>query len=798
MQLKAFISNIIILIIALSAMGQSSLKKAQKHVEAGNELLVGQTYPQYEKALEEFKKAHDIIPSNPDVNFKIGACYINTVDKTKAIDYLEEAIDRDASYNDVMYYLLGRAYHLDLQFDKAIEFYNKYKDRLKERELKRGKRVPRYIANNFREKRRFTKDEYIKISGMLGIIHTRIEECKTGKKLVENPKNVEISNLGKPVNSPHADYGPVISADEAVMYFTGRKPNTTGGERDNVDGQFYEDVYVTHKENDSTWTTPDNDLGGNINTESHESAMGLSADGQTLFLFGNPGDGGEIYISELRGDEWSESERIEKPVNSDYGETSVSLGPGGQVIYFVSDRPGSYGGSRDIYKSEKKSNGEWGEAKNLESPINTNFDEEGVFIHPDGKTLYFSSKGHESMGGYDVFKSVNTDTGWSTPENMGYPINTPDDDVFFVMSGSGEQGYFSTVRPDGVGEKDIYTIDWTPDSAEGIDKREAKRLTIVKGIVTDKADDEPLGADIKVVDNEKDEIVAELSSNSKTGQYLISLPAGKNYGIQISKDDYLFKSKNFNIPDTQAYEEIVLDIELEKAQKGAKITLENIFFDYDDASLRDESKPELDRLAEFMQKNSDIKVEISGHTDSKGDNSYNQKLSQQRAQSAVDYLVKEHNIDKERLKAVGYGETRPIAPNILASGEDNSNGRQLNRRIELEILDEEGKKESTPSKRQTQPITLKEAMSNHDGIVFSVQIATTQQTPPQAFLNGFEQVIKYQTDGNNKYLSGIFKNFEEAKEHKREISRKGLESAFIVAFENGERIDVQKAIAKTQ
>jgi outer membrane protein OmpA-like peptidoglycan-associated protein len=363
----------------------------------------------------------------------------------------------------------------------------------------------------------------------------------------------------------------------------------------------------------------------------------------------------------------------------------------------VSDKEGGLG-SRDIYKVEIEGRRP---ALNLGPTINTPYGEEGVFLHPDGKTMYFSSEGHNSMGGYDIFKSVFENGKWSTPENLGWPINTPDDDVFFVISASGRHGYYSSFREEGLGGKDIYQITFLgpekPPMLSQEDQLLASRaqpvketllappvpiataqVTILKGIITDEANKQPLEATIEVIDNQRNEVIASFLSNAQSGRYLVSLPSGVNYGIVVRQEGYLFHSENFDLPAGAAYAEVVKDIGLKKLDVGVKVVLNNIFFDFDKATLRRESTGELERLQKLLTETPALRLEISGHTDNVGQDAYNKDLSQRRAKAVVDYLVSK-GIDKSRLTFVGYGDNQPVAPNTTKAG------RQLNRRTEFKV-----------------------------------------------------------------------------------------------------------------
>jgi outer membrane protein OmpA-like peptidoglycan-associated protein len=306
------------------------------------------------------------------------------------------------------------------------------------------------------------------------------------------------------------------------------------------------------------------------------------------------------------------------------------------------------------------------------------------------------------MGGYDIFKSVLDNGKWSDPVNLGYPVNTPDDDVFFVTSASGKHGFYASFNGNGFGEKDIYQVTFLGEEKPFVLNNEDNllasqtapvketviapvmqikeaQLTILKGVITDKNTKNSLEATIDIIDNTKNEIIATFNSNSTTGKYLVSLPAGRNYGIAVKKENYLFHSENFDLPATSVYQEVVKNIAMQNIAVGSKMILKNIFFDFDKATLRPESTSELERLIKLMTDVPTLKVEISGHTDSKGSDVYNKTLSNNRAKAVVDYLIAK-GISSDRFTAVGFGEEQPIDSN------DTEEGRQMNRRTEFKIL----------------------------------------------------------------------------------------------------------------
>ena len=638
MQKKLFLSNRIVLFtfFCLLSFPFYSFSQNTEMKRADNLYRLNK----FDKALEAYLSIYKSDKENDLVNYRIGNCYLKSIEKAKALPYLEKAELLNPDIEHDLYFLLASAYHQSMQWDKAIKAYTSFNDLLTLQEIK-----------------------------TLGpTVEKRIEECKTGKELVEKPVKVKIENIGSAINSSYPEYAPVISSDEAVLMFTSRREGSTGG-KDKITGEYDEDVYISYQKS-SKWT-PAKNVGGPINTKEHDSNIALSNDGQKLLMYKDDNGNGNIYESKQKGDKWSVPEKLPAPINTEFHESSASYSPDGKTLYFVSNRPGGFGG-RDIYYATLNSSGQWDNVKNIGNVINTQYDEEGVFMHPDGKTLYFSSQGHKTMGGFDIFKSVCENGIWSTPENIGYPINTPDDDLFFVLAASGIRGYYASVKDGGFGDLDIYVINF-------IDEKPIVYVTILKGTITDAITNQPVEADIEIIDNEKNESVAKFNSNSATGNYLVSLPSGKNYGIAVNASGYLFHSENVNIPPATGYQEIIRDIALQKIIVGSKVVLNNIFFDYDKATLRSESIAELDRLVNLLKNSSSLKIQISGHTDNKGSADYNQKLSENRAKSVVEYLI-EKGIDKNRLQYKGYGFASPIAPN------DTEEGRQLNRRTEFEIL----------------------------------------------------------------------------------------------------------------
>ncbi len=606
----------------------------------------------YNEALEKYLSANQFNPSNAELNAKIGDCYLHTSEKSKAIDYFKKAYELDKNIDGYYIYSYAKSYHINEEFDEAIKLYRAAKSK--------GSNFDRDLSANC---------DY------------KIKECTFAKKLVTTPVNVKIENLNTTINTENEEYVPVITADESEIYFTSRRKGNTGGNMDMALGDYYEDIYYSKKEN-GEWSEAEN-IGSPVNSEFHDATVGLSLDGQKLFIYRDNKKGiGNILMAEKKGKKWKDPEELPEPINSKNQETAACFSPDGNTIYFVSNRPDGIGG-KDIYKSTKNKDGKWGEAENLGRTINTIEDEDAVFLHADGKTLFFSSKGHKTMGGYDIFKSTYEKGKWSTPENIGYPINTADDDVCFVLTASGEYGYYTSAKLDGKGKRDIYRVSF-------IDELNKPKLTLLKGVITDKKTGEPLIASIEIYDNNEDKQVGTFESNSASGKYMISLPAGRDYGISVKAQGYLFYSDNFNIPDTAAFQVVEKNVALEKLEKGKKVVLKNIFYDYNKASLRSSSFNELNKVIELLNHNPNMKIEISAHTDSRGSDAYNDKLSQARAQSCVDYLVQK-NIPTSRLIAKGYGEKQLMITDDLieklATEAEKEEAHQQNRRTEFKIIE---------------------------------------------------------------------------------------------------------------
>ncbi|MCF8257394.1 MAG: hypothetical protein K9J06_07575 [Flavobacteriales bacterium] len=482
----------------------------------------------YQQALKNFLGLHQLSPRNANINYKVGMCYLGiNGQKERAVPYLEAAAASTSDkYKDGAketnapldaLYMLGRAYHLNLEFDKAITAYKQYASK----------------GNIWDEEEK----AYIK---------RLIQNCQNAKLIVESPMSAVLESIGGNINTEFDEYAAVVDSAESVLIFTSRRPNSTGGRFD-LDGNPFEDIYVSYRDSTGKWGAPQG-IGGQINTEGHEASIGLSADGQELYIYRDDNGDGNIYVSRRNGNSWSEAVQLNANINSAFRETHASVSADGQTLYFTSDRSGY--GYMDIFISKRLPTGEWGVAENLGSRVNSRYDEEAPFIHPDGKTLFFSSKGHNSMGGYDIFFSILQEDGkWSSPFNLGFPINTPDDDYFFVMTPDGKMAYYSSTTVDGKGGKDIYMLKLDSDREDPV--------TVYKGaIVEDSNGTIPKNVTIVVTDLANGALVGNYRPRADNGRFIFILQPGKSYQVAYESEGYETLIDTLHVPKESAYREV--------------------------------------------------------------------------------------------------------------------------------------------------------------------------------------------------------------------------------------------------
>jgi len=634
----------------------------QKYEEA-ELLMLDNNFP---KALELYLTLDSISPRNANINYKIGICLLYSLsEKDRSVEYFQLAVkniseDYVGNYDeltappDALFYL-GKAYHIDYKLDKAVQTFEQFK-------------------------------KYVIDSEVMEEVDRYITMCETAKAVINNPLSIKIENLGKNVNSKYSDYSPVIAYsknNEPTLIFTSRREGSTGGKLDQ-EGRYFEDIYITYKNQYNDWI-PAIKIGSKINTNTHEATISISHDGNKLFIYKNDNGDGNIYCSDFVNGDWDKPKALDKTVNTEFWETHACLSPDGTTLYFTSNKPEGFGG-RDLYKAILSSEGKWINVENLGPTVNTKYDEDAPYILADGVTLYFASNGHNTMGGFDIFNTtVDMDGFWAEPENIGYPINTTEDDVFYAPTPDEKHAFYSSAKNNGFGEQDIYYISII---------KEKKRMITLNGIIADITDREPIPVSELIIKDTKNKEFKKVINinNNDNGAFSIEVSVGTTYEFIASAEGYETKTEVLNIDPKERKKEITQDIYLERMEvavikdtidnsdAGKSFVLKNIFFDFDKSSLREESIVELQNVYQIMKDYPKLKVEISGHTDNKGSNEYNKSLSMRRAQVVVDWLVKK-GINKDRLVAKGYGEEQPITTN------DTNEGRQENRRTEFKILE---------------------------------------------------------------------------------------------------------------
>ncbi len=374
---------------------------------------------------------------------------------------------------------------------------------------------------------------------LLESVNREISYCNNLMELKDKPVNIRIEHLGNILNSPWEEHSPIVMYDESIIYFTSNRPVKEYGE----EGPYFENIYVSHWRN-GDWTPPQlvelpDMMPGN------RATVSLTPDGQGLVFFQNDGRYGQLYITRRTFSGWSTPEKLPFPINSGHAETHASFSSDGGTIYFSSDRPGGFGG-KDIYISHQLPDGSWGPAINPGPAINTSMDEEGPFIHPDGKTLYFSSAGHNSVGGYDIFSSVLQEDGqWQNAQNIGYPINTPEDDLFFIPTPNGRHVYYASQQQDGLGASDLYLIHLSPG--------DDRSLAVVSSHVFNSSNQPAENANIKVTDAETGESMGIFRVNPVTGKFIAIVPTGNEYLLTIESEAYNTFTQKFNLPLRDEY-----------------------------------------------------------------------------------------------------------------------------------------------------------------------------------------------------------------------------------------------------
>ena len=514
------------------------------------------------------------------------------------------------------------------------------------------------------------------------------ENVEFAKEALNNPSDINPINIGAGINTEHPEYFPTLTVDGRTFLFTREVPNNDNTPR----GQ--EDFFVSRLSEKNIWGKAE-PMPSNINTSRNEGAPTLSADGRTLIFVactdqaGDYGPGREgygscdLFVTYKVGSRWTNPINLPGKVNTYAWESQPALSSDGKTLYFIR-RVGRRGTQRsDIFYSTLQEDGTWGKAVPLPENINTPRMETSVHIHPDGKTLYFSSDGHVGLGGQDIFMTQKQPDGsWSNPKNLGYPINTKSDENSLLVGPDGDIAFFASNRPGGFGKLDIYYFELP-------EEYRPTKTTYFEGLVFDAVSKAPLSGNFELIDLETSEVVIQAKADKVTGEFLVALPTDRRYALNVSYPGYAFFSKNFDMKLDDELEAFHMDVPLIPTGSEGKITLANVFFDLNKATLRDESSVELNKLYRFLKENEKINIEISGHTDTRGDAKANQILSENRAKAVYQYLI-DKGITASRLSYKGYGQSEPINTDAeiaaLESEKAKERAHQENRRTEYRIL----------------------------------------------------------------------------------------------------------------
>jgi outer membrane protein OmpA-like peptidoglycan-associated protein/tetratricopeptide (TPR) repeat protein len=629
--------------VANPALAQST----RKQLKTGNKFFEQENYrasiPYYEQVL-----AKD--PNNAKALFNAGIAYM-AFDKEKASDYIYKAQKIKPKVSKDVEYWLGRVDHLNYNFDEAVAHFQAYNATLKKNDQR--------------------KEELAQL----------IQHSKNAKIQFNSPKDIFVKNLGPTINTQYSEHSPVISADDKVLLFTSRGENVTGSDSKKkgiaADGEYYEDIFETRRVDDENWEKP-RSLSGVLNGKGHDASIQVFDNDTKMLLYRND-ENGDIFTAEKSGGDWTAPQKLNGNINSKSFESDAFITPDGLTIYFSTGKY-SEDGTLDLYYATRQAGGDWGNAKSLGGAINTKYDDDSPYIAKDGKTLYFSSRGHNTMGGYDIFKSAWDSVGrkWGRPENMGYPVNTPDDDSYYRLSPDGSYAYLSSYRIGGYGEKDIYTINYIKNA-------------IIKGKVFSSKDSTTVipGVELVFSGTQADKTALSFRDVTKPeGDYQVTVLSGRTYQVAVSKDGKNIETQEFPVPvSTNDTTTIIKNFYVNyiDTTNTSMFAFKKIYFDTDKYNLRPESIKELNNISSVLKANPGVNISIEGHCDSRNTDEYNMVLGQNRAEAAFNYLKKQGVADT-RMSTVSYGERRPAATN------DSPENMQLNRRDEFKVVLKEGEK----------------------------------------------------------------------------------------------------------
>jgi len=645
---------LLILVISLLLLPQSSAQSEKEEKQLFKSYFIaGEEYfymEDYDEAIFHYTELLKLDPGNYNLNFLMGACYLSKYEgKERAVPFLEEAIKgittgyRDGSYKErnaprEAWFALARDYHISNEFSKAMAYYERYRNAM--------------IKSNLAD---------------IEYVNKQIVSCNTARRMMSTPVEVTFTGLGEKTEQRGATYNAIISGTGTRLIYMNDRP-------------FYRAILMTDR-TPTGWTEP-RVINADLWSEGYSFPTSLSFDGNELYLARKRGFEGDIYVSHYKDGKWAPMLPLNEEINTDFYETHASISPNGQLLYFTSDRPDGQGGL-DIYVSERDFGDVWGPAENLGAMVNSHYNEETPFISADNKTLFFSSQGHTTMGGYDVFLSDRLpDATWSVPQNIGYPINSTNDDLFYMPRRNKNQALYSLILPDKDTERSIYTVSMSMETNAQISFRTDDEVIPDDNIVMDDVD-----VGVASIETESTVTAQETSTGEvvTTGETETTGDEGTLREGVASGNDVATGTEVTGDPGNTSTggaetipEQLTLDPEEEYYM------LNSVFFDFDDHTLSDSARQEVERIYEVMSKYPDLRLEVTGHTDARGNADYNLALSERRADAVANYLIQK-GIDPDRLISRGVGEAAPIAIDYLGDGADNPEGRRLNRFVDLRL-----------------------------------------------------------------------------------------------------------------
>ncbi|HJX71864.1 MAG TPA: OmpA family protein [Bacteroidales bacterium] len=639
--MKIYICNSILLFLHLFILNAQVHYSTEKKpaIKAYTEGIQYFNARQYDRAVSCFEKAVAADKNFIEAYLLMAQSYENLEQYEQAIKSYHEGLAINPGFHPYSFIILG-----DLEFKLS-----RYEDAMKSYQafLETGSKDQKHIK----------------------VALKNIKRCQFSIDAMANPVPFTPVNMGPAINSEDDEYWPCLTADESMFIFTRLLKDSTS-----YPG-YQEDFFISRKDSQG-WEQAKN-AGFPLNSPLNEGAQTISADGRLMVFTACGRQDGlgrcDLYFSKKTGDTWTPPMNMGKPVNTGSNETQPSLAADGKTLYFASDRPGGFG-DIDIYVTTMDAQIKWSIPRNLGEIINTTGRDWAPFIHPDNQTLYFASNEHIGLGGFDLFYSKRDSAErWGKPVNIGYPINTLNDEYGLILNAAGSRAYFASDK-DSASGRDIYTF-------ELYDEARPTEVSYMKGRVFDAETKKALGASFELIDLKSNRIINNSISDSLTGEFLVCIPAGHDYLLNVSKYGYLFYSDNFSLNNVfRISEPFVKDVPLQPIIIGKSVILKNIFYEFDSYVLKDESKIELDKLIQFLNTYPSVKIEVIGHTDSIGSTEYNQTLSEQRARSVAEYLTGS-SIDNKRIQYAGYGFSKPLTTN------ESDEGRALNRRTEVVIIE---------------------------------------------------------------------------------------------------------------